>query len=82
MAGRAVVSVACGDTHTLVATGEGEVYSFGRNVSGQLGLGTTADSLVPRRVEALAGKKVVGVACGAEHSVGVTGEGEVFAWGE
>lgn len=81
LSGKLVAAVACGDTHTLVATAEGEVYSFGRNISGQLGLGHAADSLAPQLVEALSGKRVVGVAAGAEHSVCCTDEGEVYAWG-
>jgi len=51
--GRAIVRVACGDTHTLAVTEGGELYSFGRNTNGQLGHGSTDDSLVPRLVEAL-----------------------------
>ena len=51
--GRAVVRVACGDTHTLAVTEAGELYTFGRNSNGQLGHGTTDDSLAPRLVEAL-----------------------------
>eukprot|EP00887_Chlorella_sp_A99_P004833 scaffold4.g4833.t1 len=47
----------------------------------QLGLGHAADSLAPQLVEALSGKRVVGVAAGAEHSVCCTDEGEVYAWG-
>ena len=51
--GRAVVRVACGDTHTLAVTEAGELYTFGRNSNGQLGHGSTDDSLAPRLVEAL-----------------------------
>jgi hypothetical protein len=51
--GRAIVRVACGDTHTLAVTEGGELYSFGRNTNGQLGHGNTDDSLVPRLIEAL-----------------------------
>lgn len=32
-----VINVACGATHTLVVTSDGEVYSCGNNDSGQLG---------------------------------------------
>jgi len=45
-----LVQVACGDTHTLVCTEGGELFTFGRNQNGQLGLGDTADVLAPRRV--------------------------------
>lgn len=81
LSGKAILSAACGDTHTLVLMDGGEVFSFGRNQNGQLGTGTDADSLVPLPVTALQGKQVVSVACGAEHSVCCTNEGEVYAWG-
>lgn len=53
LAGKAVASVACGDTHTLVATTAGELFAFGRNQNGQLGLGSIQDSLSPQPVAAL-----------------------------
>lgn len=81
LASKVVVNVACGDTHTLVATNEGEVFSFGRNQNGQLGLGSIQDCLLPQQVVALKGKHVLRVACGAEHSCCVTDEGEVYCWG-
>jgi hypothetical protein len=45
-----LLQVACGDTHTLVCTEAGELFTFGRNQNGQLGLGDTCDVLAPRRV--------------------------------
>ena len=81
LSGKTVAAVACGDTHTLVATGDGELYSFGRNQNGQLGTGNTNDSLRPLQVEALEGRRITGVACGAEHSVCCTSEGEVYSFG-
>lgn len=81
LSGKVVVSLACGDTHTLLATSCGALYSFGRNQNGQLGHGTTSDDLEPRQVEALSEKRVTKVACGAEHSVCCTDDGEVYAWG-
>lgn len=53
MAGRQVASVACGDTHTLVATAAGELFAFGRNQNGQCGLGSIQDCVVPQLVTAL-----------------------------
>lgn len=53
LSGRSIVKVACGDTHTLAVTAEGELFSFGRNQNGQLGLGTTNDALLPQLVESL-----------------------------
>lgn len=48
-----VRAVACGDAHTLVLTESGSLYSFGRNQNGQLGLGSTTDSLAPQQVATL-----------------------------
>lgn len=81
LSGKVVASVSCGDTHTLVATEAGELFSFGRNQNGQLGYGNLNDSLLPQQVTALADQRVVRVACGAEHSVCSTDTGEVYAWG-
>lgn len=50
--GKLVKQVACGDTHTLVVLDSGELYTFGRNQNGQLGLGTTEDSS-PQKVTAM-----------------------------
>jgi alpha-tubulin suppressor-like RCC1 family protein len=51
--GMAVRAVACGDTHTLVVTQDGQLYTFGRNQNGQLGHGNIDDVLSPKLVEAL-----------------------------
>lgn len=76
-----MVDVACGDQHSIVRTALGDVYAFGRNQNGQLGLGGDQDVMQPRQVVALKGIKVTGVACGAEHSVACSEAGEVYAWG-
>eukprot|EP00879_Flechtneria_rotunda_P006078 GHRR01006391.1.p1 GENE.GHRR01006391.1~~GHRR01006391.1.p1 ORF type:complete len:467 (+),score=165.58 GHRR01006391.1:204-1604(+) len=77
----AVQQVACGDTHTLVSTVDGKLYTFGRNQNGQLGHGNTNDVLSPKMVEELQGKFVTSVAAGAEHSAIATSDGEMYAWG-
>uniref|UniRef100_A0A6N2L793 Protein kinase domain-containing protein n=1 Tax=Salix viminalis TaxID=40686 RepID=A0A6N2L793_SALVM len=46
--------------------------SWGRNQNGQLGLGTTEDSLVPQKIQAFQGFSIKMVAVGAEHTAAVT----------
>ena len=58
----------------------GPVRTWGYNVLGQLGLGTTIDSAVPRIVAAIP-EGAIAVGAGAFHSLAVMGDGTVRAWG-
>ncbi|OAY65499.1 ultraviolet-B receptor UVR8 [Ananas comosus] len=79
--GLKIKQIACGDSHCLAVTMDGEVRSWGRNQNGQLGLGTTEDSLVPQKIQAFEGISVKMVAAGAEHTAAVTEDGELYGWG-
>nr|AIA22173.1 UVR8 [Gentiana rigescens] len=79
--GLRIRQIACGDSHCLAVTMEGEVQSWGRNQNGQLGLGTTEDSLVPQKIESFQGIAIKMVAAGAEHTAAVTEDGELYGWG-
>ncbi|XP_074073224.1 RCC1 and BTB domain-containing protein 2 [Macrotis lagotis] len=68
--------------HVVLATEEGEVYTWGHNAYNQLGNGTTNHGLVPTHISTnLGNRKVIEVACGSHHSLVLTSDGEVFAWG-
>ena len=76
--------VACGGGHVLALAGAGDVYAFGANDSGQLGLGDRAPRDSPAYVagEFLVGAEgVLRVAAGDTHSAAVTARGRVFTWG-
>ncbi|KAL6063805.1 E3 ISG15--protein ligase herc5 [Balamuthia mandrillaris] len=76
-----VVYVATSEFHSLAVTCKGEVYSWG---TGGIQLGrTTAEypAAQPAVIPALRGHRVVQVAVGIYHSVALTEEGKVFAWG-
>ena len=81
--GEAVLMVACGGKHTVVATEGGGVYTFGRGWRGLLGHGDEENQLAPRRVPAAAfnGERVVMVAAGKLHTVALSEAGHVFTWG-
>eukprot|EP01026_Neomeris_dumetosa_P076364 TRINITY_DN8188_c0_g1_i10.p2 TRINITY_DN8188_c0_g1~~TRINITY_DN8188_c0_g1_i10.p2 ORF type:complete len:238 (+),score=32.05 TRINITY_DN8188_c0_g1_i10:40-753(+) len=76
-----IAQVCCGDSHTVIVTESGELYTFGRNQNGQLGLGHNQDQFNPQLVPSLQNKKMKEAACGAEHTVAVAEGGEVYAWG-
>ncbi|XP_024461400.1 ultraviolet-B receptor UVR8 isoform X3 [Populus trichocarpa] len=73
--------IACGDSHCLAVTMDGEVQSWGRNQNGQLGLGTTEDSLVPQKIQAFQGDKMIMVACGWRHTISVSSSGGLYTYG-
>nr|XP_006817818.1 PREDICTED: RCC1 and BTB domain-containing protein 1-like [Saccoglossus kowalevskii] len=80
--GRKVKQVSCGSHHTLVLTGDGEVYAWGYNNCGQVGSGSTTNQASPRKVVACLGnKKVFSIACGQTSSMALSENGEVYGWG-
>jgi alpha-tubulin suppressor-like RCC1 family protein len=81
-----VTSVAAGSYHTLALAG-GRVLAWGANGDGQIGDGTVGTSRL--RPVPVAGLPPVGgstvlttVARGAFHSMVLTSDGRVFAWGD
>ncbi|CAG0888354.1 unnamed protein product [Darwinula stevensoni] len=70
--------IAAGLDHVLACTSGGELYSWGDNTRGQLGIKSASPCLDPKRVEGnLTGRIVKEIACGAFHSLCLTGDGEV-----
>lgn len=78
-----VTAVAAGEAHTLLLTGDGRVYSWGRGTLGRLGLGSEQDQLFPAQVKfALQDSvRIVGIAAGAYHSLALADDGSVWCWG-
>mmetsp|Transcript_7874 Transcript_7874/g.15240 ORF Transcript_7874/g.15240 Transcript_7874/m.15240 type:complete len:1011 (-) Transcript_7874:3959-6991(-) len=72
--------LACGVTHCVGVSSHGEVYVWGDNKHSQCGL-SGQDVSSPTLLPNLLGKNVVGVACGAVHSVVVCADGSAYAWG-
>jgi len=79
--GVGVKQIACGSGHTVVLTGEGEVYTWGRGDDGRLGHGDNGWKYVPRLTISLTGSVVVNVTCGSYHTAAVSSNGDLFTWG-
>ena len=82
-AGSGVVAITAGDTFSLALKSDGSVFAWGNNASGQLGDGSApTDHSSPVAVGALGiGSGVVHVAGGGSHSIALTADGRVYAWG-
>jgi len=66
-------------SHTLAITTTGELWAWGLNLHGQLGLGDTASRNAPTRVDSASNWASVSV--GFAHTVAITTSGELWAWG-
>ncbi|KAM9359120.1 putative E3 ubiquitin-protein ligase HERC4 [Symphorus nematophorus] len=77
-----VIQVACGTSHSLALTKGGDVFSWGLNSHGQLGLGKdVSQQYTPVLVCALTGVAVTQISAGATHSLFLTLPGMVYCCG-
>ncbi|XP_005614124.3 X-linked retinitis pigmentosa GTPase regulator isoform X6 [Equus caballus] len=75
--------VACGRTHTIVATEGGKVYATGGNSEGQLGLGDDEDRNTFHRIKFFTSQhKIKQLSAGSSSSAALTEDGELFMWGD
>lgn len=85
LAGKFIISMSAGTNHCLALTREGEVYAWGGNLHGQLGVGYTGSNIpTPVALDGtvlFGGKPVVAVSAGSDHSLALTTNGRVYAWG-
>ena len=72
--------VAAGAFHTLVLKNDGTVWSWGDNILGQLGTGSTLPYGPPAQVSGLT--NITALAAGYRHSLALRSDGAVWAWGD
>ncbi|KAL3719213.1 hypothetical protein ACJRO7_004210 [Eucalyptus globulus] len=79
--GSYVKQIACGGRHSAAITDAGALLTFGWGLYGQCGQGSTDDELSPTCVTSLLGIRIVGVSAGLWHTVCVSADGDVYAFG-
>ncbi|XP_072112516.1 probable E3 ubiquitin-protein ligase HERC4 isoform X1 [Mobula birostris] len=77
-----IIQVTCGNEHSLALSKDGQVFAWGCNTYGQLGLGKK-DTFFEnaQAVQTFSGIPVAQIAAGGEHSLVLTVSGAVFAFG-
>jgi alpha-tubulin suppressor-like RCC1 family protein len=73
--------LAIGHQHTCRLGVDGRVHCAGQNDHGQLGDGSTTESLAPVEVSGLAGCTVTAIASGLHHLCALCDSGQVRCWG-
>jgi alpha-tubulin suppressor-like RCC1 family protein/uncharacterized protein YkwD len=76
-----VVAIAAGIFHSLALKNDGSVWAWGDNASGQLGDGTTSDQSEPVKLFIPDISGAVAIAAGYHHSLLLTNDARVWAWG-
>jgi alpha-tubulin suppressor-like RCC1 family protein len=66
----------------LCLSADGEVYAWGGNNMGELGIGQNNNECIPTLVKGLVGKDVAYLYASNYHSFALTGDGKVYAFGE
>ncbi|RWS07496.1 putative E3 ubiquitin-protein ligase HERC4-like isoform X2 [Dinothrombium tinctorium] len=78
-----VVQIASGFNHNLVLTEAGQVFAWGCNLYGQLGISRSSDTYVskPMLIKRLGHEFIIQIACGGNHCLALSKTGVLHAWG-
>ncbi len=80
-----VIAIAAGTAHAAALRADGTVWTWGAHGNGALGNGSLNDSSIPVQVLGVGGTGVLSgvtaIAAGQEHTVALTADGSIFAWG-
>ncbi|NP_001139174.1 E3 ISG15--protein ligase HERC5.2 [Danio rerio] len=77
-----VIQIACGDQHSVALSNDGQLFVWGENAHGQLGL-RKEQALIqsPQHLQSLCGIPVAQISAGGNHSFVLSLSGVVFGWG-
>ena len=70
----------CNYMNLYAKTASGEVYAWGNNDSGQLGIGNTTDQSAPVKINGLTNVQNIDIENGSIYAI--TKTGDVYAWGD
>ena len=73
-------SITCGENHTVALKTDGTLWSWGNNISGQLGINNTTSRSTPVTT-LLGGTNWKSIACGINHTSAIKTDGSLWSWG-
>ena len=79
-----IVKVSSGYDHSLARRGDGTVWAWGRNATGQLGNATYTNSVTPVQVKTGSNtflEDIIDIEVGTHFSVALCSDGTVWTWG-
>jgi len=79
---RKIKDIFSGAYHSFALDERGRVFAWGLNNRGQLGDGKTVTTCRPHEIHTLSELDVLSIQGGEHHSVALTKDGRVFAWGK
>ncbi|CAM1326226.1 Uncharacterised protein g9199 [Pycnogonum litorale] len=76
-----IKQLSCGAAHTALITTNGEVFTWGRNYDGQLGIGSRKEIRTPTMLIGINDKRMVDISCGSDFTIALDSSGRLWGWG-
>ena len=84
-----IVDIKSGGYHNLALSSEGQVYSWGSNIHGELGVDENDQNFdeieimrTPILIKNLENIKIKIISCGEVHSLALSENGDIYSWGD
>lgn len=75
-----IKDIACGEEHSIILDDEDNIWTFGLNYNGQLGLGHHSETQNSEKIEKFTKNKIKKIESEGDISFAVTEPGEIFMW--
>jgi len=82
MAKRKSVFISAGESHSAAISEKLKLFTWGNGAYGRLGHGIDTNERRPKLVDTLEQFEVTSVSCGAFHTLAITSQGHVYAFGQ
>ena len=74
-----IIQISAGFKYSLALDNNGQIYAFGYNLYGQLGLGDNNNRNIPTLISNLT--NIIQISSGYTHSLALNNNGQVYAFG-